>query len=125
MAKFGDGKWDRPALAAVIAVVAAGLVYPWWQERQEAMRKRAEADAREMQRRAALAKAPPGPLKPRVFEIQGTRSQMLELSIPQPELLGLSSVQKCYVWRDAELQAVTMSCPREPDMLMPGEVVAE
>lgn len=118
MAKFGEGKWDWPALCAVVAVVAAGIAWPWYQDRRETSRVQAQAQAkRAAEVEAAEAMAFNAPIKPRVLMVEGVPAMMIEAKIKtRDQLTGLVSLQRCYVWRDIQLSTVAMSCPNDSEL---------
>ncbi len=50
------------------------------------------------------------PLKPRL--LQAGENQLLVIDVPSAGMDGFYvETQRCYVWRDAEFRAATMSCP--------------
>lgn len=86
------------SLAALVAILAAGLAAStWWEHRQQSQRAQ-----------AAQALPLGGPVIRETATAEGT---ILEVRMPvDPWRLGTTEVQTCYVWRDARVTTASLSC---------------
>jgi len=87
-------------VAVLVALCAAGLAASvWWEQRQ--------APA------AAATRQHVGEIVQPVFrEMVTPHGNLLEVRVPvDPLQIGVSSIQICYVWRDASTGGASLSCP--------------
>lgn len=93
--------YQRITLRSMVTLVAAlglGLAASaWWELREQD------------QRAKAMAAVPlQGPVMREIVTPQGT---VLELRMPVDQMrLGITEVQTCYIWRDAQVLSASMSC---------------
>lgn len=83
------------------SLCAAGLfASAWWAQRQQAQ--------------AASAPAVAEIVQPVFREMATPHGTLLEMRVPvDPLQVGVTSVQICYVWRDALSDSASLSCPGE------------
>jgi len=53
---------------------------------------------------------------PRTYSING--NQLLVLDVPVLDRPGHLELQRCFVWRDTEMKAATISCPQPAEIIL-------
>jgi hypothetical protein len=92
-------KVSLPALATLVGLLGVGLAASaWWELREQEQRDKAFPPSEQL-------------VGPVVREIVTPAGTVLEVRIPvDPLRIGITEVQTCYVWRDAQTPSASMSC---------------
>ena len=77
--------------------------------------KQSSREARAERIARAEAKVSVTPV-PRTYNING--NQLLVLDVPVLDGPGHLEMQRCFVWRDSEMSAATISCPQPPEIML-------
>lgn len=56
------------------------------------------------------------PLAPRAQQVGN--NELLTIDVTSADRFGYLERQRCYVWRDRELQAASISCPNSPEIVV-------
>lgn len=57
------------------------------------------------------------PVEPRVYQFG--RNELVMLEIPVASGAGMAQRQRCFIWRDMDMQTSSLSCAQSPEMILP------
>lgn len=57
------------------------------------------------------------PVEPRVYQFG--RNELVMLEIPIASGMDMAQRQRCFIWRDMDMQTSSLSCSNPPEMILP------